>query len=89
MRLTLDPISWKSHIQREVILSTTEVDYLVAIETCRQLQWIKLPLAELKIVVLVKGAGRTNLYLDNQSTISLIKKDDNNRRSKHITLLNF
>ena len=41
IRLSSGPISWKSHLQREVVLSTTEAEYLAATETCRQLQWVK------------------------------------------------
>lgn len=34
--LASGPISWRSRLQREVVLSTTEAEYLAATETCRK-----------------------------------------------------
>nr|ABW72074.1 TE3 [Blumeria hordei] len=87
-RLT-EPICWRSHLQREVVLSTTEAEYLAATETCRQLQWVKSLLEELNLLEMIEGSKQTNLYVDNQSAISLIKSHDNHRQSKHIALRNF
>ncbi|KAI1006624.1 hypothetical protein K3495_g1602 [Podosphaera aphanis] len=89
IRLASGPISWRSHLQREVVLSTTEAEYLAATETCRQLQWIKSLLQELDVSGLIDGALCTRLFVDNQSAISLIKNHDNHKRSKHIALRNF
>lgn len=88
IRLSSGPISWKSHLQREVVLSTTEAEYLAATETCRQLQWVKSLIQELGITNRINGAACTNLHVDNQSAISLIKNHDNHKRSKHIALRN-
>ncbi|KAI0993146.1 hypothetical protein K3495_g15039 [Podosphaera aphanis] len=89
IRLSSGPISWKSHLQREVVLSTTEAEYLAATETCRQLQWVKSLIQELGLTDRINGAACTNLHVDNQSAISLIKNHDNHKRSKHIALRNF
>lgn len=89
IRLASGPICWKSHLQQEVVLSTTEAEYLAATETCRQLQWVKSLIQELGLSDHVEGATRTNLHVDNQAAISLIKNHDNHRRSKHIALRNF
>ena len=83
------PISWKSHLQREVVLSTTEAKHLAATETCRQLQWVKYLFEELELIDQIEGASRTRLSVENQSAISLIENHDNHRRSKHISLQNF
>ena len=88
IRLVEGPICWKSHLQREVVLSTTEAEYLAATETCRQLQWVKSLLLEINLHDRIEGAECTNLYVDNQSAISLIKNHDNHKRSKHIALRN-
>lgn len=88
IRLASGPVSWRSHLQREVVLSTTEAEYLAATETCRQLQWVKSLLQEIGLRDRIEGAVRTNLFVDNQSTISLIKNHDNHKRSKHIALRN-
>lgn len=83
------PVSWKSHLQREVVLSTTEAEFLAATETCRQLQWIKSLLEELHLCNRVELSKCTNLFVENQSAISLIKNRDNHKRSRHIALRNF
>ncbi|KAI1004089.1 hypothetical protein K3495_g4123 [Podosphaera aphanis] len=88
IRLASGPISWRSHLQREVVLSTTEAEYLAATETCRQLKWIKMLLEELQLANCIEGATCTNLYVDNQSALSLIRNHDNHKRSKHIALRN-
>ena len=88
IRLSSGPVSWKSHLQKNVVLSTTEAEYLAATETCRQLQWTKSLLGEIGLSERVEGSRRTNLYVDNQSAISLIKNHDNHKRSKHIALRN-
>lgn len=88
IRIASGPVSWKSHLQRVVVLSTTEAEYLAATETCRQLQWVKSLIYELGFQDKIEGALRTNLYVDNQSTISLIKNHDNHKRSKHIAFRN-
>lgn len=89
IRLSSGPISWKSHLQREVVLSTTEAEYLAATETCRQLQWVKSLIQELGLTRRIDWAACTNLHVDNKSAISLIKNHDNHKRSKHIALRNF
>ena len=88
IRLASGPVCWKSHLQREVVLSTTEAEYLAATETCRELEWVKSLLQELDLQDRIEGVARTNLHIDNQSTISLIKNHDNHKRSKHIKLRN-
>ncbi|KAI0991494.1 hypothetical protein K3495_g16693, partial [Podosphaera aphanis] len=63
IRLASGPITWKSHLQREVVLSTTEAEYLAATETCRQLQWTKSLLEELGITNRIEGAVCTRLHV--------------------------
>lgn len=88
IRLASGPVCWRSHLQRDVVLSTTEAEYLAATETCRQPQWVKSLLQELNLQNNIEGARRTNLYVNNQSAISLIKNHDNYKQSKHIALRN-
>ena len=78
--LASGPISWRSRLQREVVLSTTEAEYLAATETCRELRWIKSLLKELGIRNRIEGSRCTKLKVDNQSAISLIKNHDNHKR---------
>ncbi|KAI1007258.1 hypothetical protein K3495_g962 [Podosphaera aphanis] len=82
-------ISWRSHLQCEVVLSTTEAEYLAATKTCGQLQWTNSLLQKLKISDRIEGGYCTRLLVDNQLAISFIKNHDNHRKSKHISLRNF
>ena len=86
IRLSSGPICWRLHLQRDVVLSTTEAEYLAATETCRQLQWVKKFLETIGVQGKVEGSICTDFYTDNQSAISLIKNHDNHKRSKHIAL---
>lgn len=89
LRLGEGPIMWRSHLQREVVLSSTEAEFLAATETCRELNWVKSLLWELGIQDQIEGIKGTSLYVDNQSAISLTKNHDNHRRTKHVALRNF
>lgn len=86
--LASGPISWRSRLQREVVLSTTEAEYLAATETCRELRWVKSLIEEMNISAAIEGSDCTRLNVDNQSAISLIKNHDNHKPSKHVALRN-
>lgn len=88
IRLSSGPICWRSHLQRDVVLSTTEAEYLAATEACRQLKWVKSVLETIGLQESIEGSIQTNFYIDNQSAIALIKNHDNHKRSKHIALRN-
>lgn len=60
IRIASGPIVWKSRLQRAVVLSTTEAEYLAATETCRELQWVQCLLEELHLKKYVEGSERTN-----------------------------
>ncbi|KAI0999595.1 hypothetical protein K3495_g8599 [Podosphaera aphanis] len=55
VRLPSGTICWKSYLQREVLLSATEAEYLAANETCRQLQWVKSLIQELGLTDRIEG----------------------------------
>ena len=88
IKIASGPVCWRSHLQRNVVLSTTEAEYLVATETCRQLSWVKSLIEELGLQDKIEGSRQTTLFVDNQAAISLIKNHDNYKRSKHIALRN-
>ncbi|KAI0995347.1 hypothetical protein K3495_g12834 [Podosphaera aphanis] len=66
--LSSGPISWRSHLQREVVLSTTEAEYLAATETFLQLQWTKSLLQELNISDRIEGGHYSRL--SNQGEVN-------------------
>ncbi|KAF6202186.1 hypothetical protein GE061_004584 [Apolygus lucorum] len=73
------PVSWRSRKQPIVSTSSTEAEFISAAECCRELIFLKSLLFEL--------TGKhvpITLYIDNMSTIELIKKGKMNTRSKHI-----
>mgnify|MGYP005981043023 FL=1 len=73
------PISWCSRKQPIVSLSSTEAEYISAAECVKELLYLKSLIDEL-----TNGEVKIDLYVDNQSAISIVKTGQFNRRSKHI-----
>lgn len=73
------PISWCSRRQPIVALSSTEAEFIAAAECCKELLYLKGLITEL-----TGKKVKTELNIDNQSTIKLIQKGIINKRSKHI-----
>lgn len=73
------PISWCSKRQPIVALSTTEAEYIAAAECCKECIYLKTLLSEV-----CRENIKINLFVDNQSSIHLIKSGAFNKRSKHI-----
>ena len=74
------PISWCSRRQAMVTLSTTEAEYVAAAEAARELVWLRLLLSD----VGCRCEEPTELRIDNQSAIKLVKNPEFHRRTKHI-----
>lgn len=72
-------VGWKSQQQRTVALSTTEAEYIAACEAVKDIVWMNRFLNEIS-----DRAEANHLYLDNQSTIKLIKNPEYHKRTKHI-----
>lgn len=72
-------VSWVSRLQKIVAQSTTEAEYVVAAEACKELTWLQNLLSEL-------GHRQANCLLcsDNQSAIHLAKNSAYHSRTKHI-----
>ena len=64
-----------------VALSTTEAEYIVVMEACKEILWLKRFLYELGLV-----QGKYNLYCDSQSVIPLSKNSSFHSKSKHIDM---
>lgn len=73
------PISWASRKQPIVALSSTEAEFISAADCCKELLYLKGVLKEL-----LNKTVNTEMYIDNQSALRLIKTGVFNRRSKHI-----
>lgn len=73
-------ISWSSHKQQAVALSTTEAEYMAASHAAKEIIWMKTLFGEMLNITNVP----TTLFLDNQSAINLIKNPVYHKRTKHI-----
>lgn len=74
------PITWSSRKQSTIALSTTEAEYISACEGVKELVWVQRLFQELQ----AENVQIPNLYLDNQSSIKLIKNPQFHKRTKHI-----
>jgi hypothetical protein len=74
------PVSWQSVKQKTVALSSCESEYMAATATACQAAWLRRLLGEL----LNEEEKTVKLFIDNQSTIQLIKNPVFHDRSKHI-----
>ncbi|KAL7154949.1 hypothetical protein ABFS83_03G038900 [Erythranthe nasuta] len=74
-------ISWKSQLQRIVVLSTTEAEYIAATEAMKEAIWLKGLLKEIGFL-----NGEVVVYSDSQSGIQLCKNPVFHERTKHIQI---
>mgnify|MGYP000226313300 CR=1 FL=1 len=72
-------VSWQSKLEKCMVLSTTEAQYIVATEACKELLWMINFLEELGL-----NQERCVLYCDNQSVINLTKNVAYHAQTKHI-----
>lgn len=72
-------ISWYSHRQDIVALSSTEAEYIALSELNREILWLRAALKEID-----KVNEPTQVYCDNSSTMKLSHNDCYRKRTKHI-----
>lgn len=72
------PISWCSRRQLVVTLSSTQAEYIAATECCKEVLFPKNLIEEITVKPI-----KANMYIDNQSAITLIKNGVLNKRIKH------
>ena len=75
-------VSWSSQRQKLVTLSTNEAEYLAASVATRELVWLRKLLKDIGCPC----AEETTLFVDNQSTIQLVKNPVYHKRTKHIDI---
>lgn len=76
------PITWTSHKQQTVALSTMEAEFMAACDATKELLWLKQFLSEIG----ESQINRINLFVDNQAAIKLINNPVYHKRSKHIDI---
>ena len=74
-------MSWSSHKQASVSLSTTEAEYIAAASCCSQLLWMKATLSDFGL-----SFGRIPLLVDSTSAISIAKNHVLHSKTKHIDM---
>ena len=72
-------VSWQSRLQKTVALSTTEAEYMAAVEAGKEVLWMKDFISELGI-----RQEEYRLYCDSQRAIHLAKNAAYHSRMKHI-----
>lgn len=75
-------VSWSSRLQTLVAQSTTEAEYIAAVDAGREAVWMRNLLQELGYSL----SGPTVLHMDNQSAISVAKNPEHHGRMKHLDL---
>ena len=79
--LANSPISWTSHKQKTVALSSTEAEYMALSDSSQQLMWIRSVLSEIGIEI-----RSLPLCGDNQGALFIAQNPVQERRSKHIEI---
>ncbi|KAI3740618.1 hypothetical protein L2E82_31087 [Cichorium intybus] len=74
-------ISWQSKLQKCVALSTTEAEYIAAVEAGKELIWLKRFLQELGF-----PQAEYIIHCDSQSAMDLSKNSMYHSRTKHIDI---
>lgn len=77
------PITWSSKQQKCVARSTAEAEYVSASEAAQEIVWLRLLLTEL-LEKLQPTA--TQLLIDNQSAMKLMKNTEHHKLTKHIDI---
>ncbi|GJV91922.1 putative ribonuclease H-like domain-containing protein [Tanacetum coccineum] len=74
-------ISWQCKKQTIVANSTTEAEYVVAANCCRQVLWIQNQMLDYGFNFI-----NTKIYIDNESTIYIVKNPVFHSKTKHIEI---
>jgi len=74
------PISWSSHKQETVALSSCEAEFMAATEAAKQAIWLQELLGE----ITGRECEKVSINIDNKSAIALTKNPVFHGRSKHI-----
>jgi hypothetical protein len=78
------PVSWKSHLQTSVALSSNEAEYMAASDAARELEWLSRLVVDMGLYA--AGADPITFYMDNRGAKALIETKLVRKRSKHIDI---
>ena len=74
--------SWASKLQSVVTLSTTEAEYVAAVQAGQEIIWLQNLLSEFGY----SFSGPSTLYIDNQSALQVARDPEHHGRMKHLDL---
>ena len=75
-------VSWSSRLQPVVSLSTTEAEYIAAVEAGKEIIWMRNLLTEFGF----NFTSPSPLLIDNNSAVSVAKNPEHHGRMKHLDL---
>ena len=75
-------VDWSSKLQSVVAQSTTEAEYVAAVQADRTIAWMRNLLLELGYDL----SSPSTLFMDNNSSIAVAKNPEHHGRLKHIQL---
>jgi hypothetical protein len=75
-------IGWGSKLQSIVALSTTEAEFVSAVEAGKEIIWMHNILSEFGYLLIQPST----LHIDNQSAISVSKNSEHHGHMKHLDL---
>jgi hypothetical protein len=81
MRLADGAICWQLHLQKSVVLSVTEAEYMSLSDCACQAVWLAQVLKELGFEI-----GAVPVCVDNQGAIFIASNEVIERQSKHINI---
>jgi hypothetical protein len=75
-------VSWSSRLQPVVSLSTTEAEYIAAVEAGKEIIWMRNLLTEFGF----NFTSPSPLFIDNNSAVTVAKNPEHHGRMKHLDL---
>ena len=78
-------VGWRSWLQPIVTLSTTEAEFVAAVEAGKEIKWMRNILQEFGYPV----KQPSTLFIDNQSALTVSKNPEHHGRMKHLDLRYF
>ena len=75
-------VSWSSRLQSVVSLSTTEAEYIAAVEAGKEIIWMRNLLTEFGFDI----TPPSHLLIDNNSAVTVAKNPEHHGRMKHLDL---
>lgn len=74
-------ISWCSQLQKSVVVSTTQAEYVAGAQSVKEMIWIKRLISSLLI-----KCDSVFLRMDNRSAIRLVENSEPHKRTKHVDI---